>query len=139
MKKLLVFLLIQTNVWAQQIEIPGLIEQYFSSPNQRVIIKNDTLNVFWYESATKLNPQEFRESILHLTVGQTVSRNKFLFKLVENLYQRAGDKFERGMFRAMGETVDIFLAYADYAIRIGFWGDEIETISSNQTEALATE
>ncbi|MFM6933843.1 MAG: excinuclease ABC subunit UvrB [Flavobacteriales bacterium] len=80
------------------------------------------------------NPQEFRESILHLKVGQTVARNKFLFKLVENLYQRAGDKFERGMFRAMGETVDIFLAYADYAIRIGFWGDEIETISSIDPE-----
>jgi excinuclease ABC subunit B len=80
------------------------------------------------------NPQEFRESILHLTVGQTVARNKFLFKLVENLYQRAGDKFERGMFRAVGETVDIFLAYADYAIRIGFWGDEIETISSIDPE-----
>ena len=43
------------------------------------------------------NPQEFRESILHLTVGQSVARNKFLFRLVENLYQRAGDKFERGM------------------------------------------
>ena len=80
------------------------------------------------------NPQEFRESILHLTVGQSVARNKFLFRLVENLYQRAGDKFERGMFRAIGETVDIFLAYADYAIRIGFWGDEIETISSIDPE-----
>ena len=80
------------------------------------------------------NPQEFRESILHLTVGQSVARNKFLFRLVENLYQRAGDKFERGMFRAIGETVDILLAYADYAIRIGFWGDEIETISSIDPE-----
>ena len=80
------------------------------------------------------NPQEFRESILHLTVGQSVARNKFLFRLVENLYQRAGDKFERGMFRAIGETVDIYLAYADYAIRIGFWGDEIETISSIDPE-----
>jgi excinuclease ABC subunit B len=80
------------------------------------------------------NPQEFRESILHLTVGQSVARNKFLFRLVENLYQRAGDKFERGMFRAIGETVDIYLAYADYVIRIGFWGDEIETISSIDPE-----
>ena len=80
------------------------------------------------------NPQEFRESILHFTVGQSVARNKFLFRLVENLYQRAGDKFERGMFRAIGETVDIYLAYADYAIRIGFWGDEIETISSIDPE-----
>lgn len=62
MKKIFIFFLISTNVWAQQIEIPRLIEQYFSSPNQQVMIKNDTLKVFWYESATQLNPQEFRDT-----------------------------------------------------------------------------
>lgn len=62
MKKFIIFFLINTNVWAQQIEIPRLIEQYFSSPNQQVMIKNDTLKVFWYESATRLNPQEFRDT-----------------------------------------------------------------------------
>jgi excinuclease ABC subunit B len=76
------------------------------------------------------NPKEFANSILHLQVGQTISRNKFLYKLVENLYSRATLEFKRGMFRVKGDTVDIFLAYADYAIRIEFWGDEIETIAS---------
>lgn len=76
------------------------------------------------------NPQEFANSIIHLKVGQVISRNKFLFKLVENLYSRANENFERGMFRVKGEVVDIYLAYADYAIRIGFWGDEIELIQS---------
>jgi len=76
------------------------------------------------------NPEEFANSILHIQKGDVISRNKFLFKLVENLYSRANDQFERGMFRVKGETVDIFLAYADYAIRIGFWGDEIELIQS---------
>ena len=80
------------------------------------------------------NPNEFKNSIISLKVGQTVARNKFLFRLVENLYSRAGETFERAMFRVIGDTVDIYLAYADYALRIGFWGDEIETISSIDPE-----
>ena len=80
------------------------------------------------------NPNEFKNSIISLNVGQTVARNKFLFRLVENLHSRAGETFERGMFRVIGDTVDIYLAYADYALRIGFWGDEIETISSIDPE-----
>lgn len=81
------------------------------------------------------NPEEFANSIMHIKKGDIISRNKFLFKLVENLYSRANDQFERGMFRVKGETVDIFLAYADYAIRIGFWGDEIELIQSIDPES----
>jgi len=80
------------------------------------------------------NPSEFKNSIVNLKVGQTVARNKFLFRLVENLYSRAGDTFSRGMFRVSGDTVDIFLAYADYALRIAFWGDEIEAITSIDPE-----
>lgn len=74
------------------------------------------------------NPNEFEKSIIPVGVGQVISRNKFLFKLVENLYSRAGDEFKRGTFRAKGDTIDIYLAYADYALRIEFWGDEIEKI-----------
>lgn len=81
------------------------------------------------------NPSEFKNSIVNLKVGQTVARNKFLFRLVENLYSRAGDTFGRGMFRVSGDTVDIFLAYADYALRIAFWGDEIEAITSIDPES----
>ena len=76
------------------------------------------------------NPTEFKNSIIQLKVGQTVPRNKFLYRLVENLYTRSGDNFERGNFRAVGDTVDIFLAYAEYALRVTFWGDEIETIEA---------
>jgi excinuclease ABC subunit B len=80
------------------------------------------------------NPNEFANSIISLAVGQTISRNKFLFRLVENLYSRANIEFKRGMFRVKGDTVDIYLAYADYALRIEFWGDEIERISSIDPE-----
>ncbi len=76
------------------------------------------------------NPDEFANSIIHLKVGQVISRNKFLFKLVENLYSRSTGDFERGMFRVKGDTIDIHLAYADYALRIEFWGDDIESITA---------
>ena len=76
------------------------------------------------------NPNEFENSIMPLKVGMTYSRNKFLYKLVENLYSRANQEFKRGMFRVKGDTVDIYLAYADHALRIEFWGDEIDSISA---------
>ena len=80
------------------------------------------------------NPNEFEKSIIPIQVGDVISRNKFLFKLVENLYSRAGDEFKRGTFRAKGDTIDIFLAYADYALRVIFWGDEIEEIATIDPE-----
>lgn len=76
------------------------------------------------------NPREFENSIIHVKKGDTISRNKFLYKLVENLYSRANQDFERGTFRVKGDTIDVYLAYADHAIRFEFWGDDIESISS---------
>jgi len=76
------------------------------------------------------NPADFTESVVRLQVGQTVSRNAFLFRLVELLYSRTTAEFRRGTFRVKGETVDVYLAYADYALRISFFGDEIEEIST---------
>ncbi len=76
------------------------------------------------------NPNEFKKSILPIHVGMEVQRNKFLHRLVENLYTRSEEVFERGMFRVTGDTVDIYLAYADHVVRILFFGDEIEGIQS---------
>ncbi len=76
------------------------------------------------------NPNEFKNSIINIKKGQVIPRNKFLFKLVDALYSRTTAEFNRGNFRVKGDTVDIFLAYADHAIRVFFWGDEIENIES---------
>jgi len=77
------------------------------------------------------NPNEFANSIVHIKKGELISRNKLLFKFVENLYSRyAEQEFKRGMFRVTGDTVDIFLAYADHILRIEFWGDEIDAITA---------
>jgi excinuclease ABC subunit B len=76
------------------------------------------------------NPHEFKKSILPIHVGMEVPRNKFLHRLVENLYTRSEEVFERGMFRVTGDTVDIYLAYADHVVRVLFFGDEIEGIQA---------
>ncbi len=76
------------------------------------------------------NPEEFGKNRIELNVGQIVPRNKLLFGLVDILYSRTEAEFKRGTFRVKGDTVDIFLAYADYAVRFYFFGDEIEAIQS---------
>lgn len=74
------------------------------------------------------NPEEFGKNRIQLAVGETIARNRLLFALVDILYRRTEVEFKRGTFRVKGDTVDIFLAYADYAVRIYFFGDEIEAI-----------
>lgn len=80
------------------------------------------------------NPADFHSNVITLKTGQTVSRNQFLHKLVDSLYSRTETDFQRGNFRVKGDTVDIFVAYGDYAYRLVFWGDEIEEIASFDPE-----
>jgi excinuclease ABC subunit B len=76
------------------------------------------------------NPEDFHNTMIPVRRGQKVSRNAFLRSLVESLYSRNEIALERGNFRVKGDTVDIFLAYTDYILRVHFWGDEIEEIES---------
>ncbi len=74
------------------------------------------------------NPEDFSANTIILKRGQLLSRNKFLYTLVDALYSRNEVEFNRGTFRVKGDTVDVYLAYGDFAYRIVFWGDEIESI-----------
>jgi len=76
------------------------------------------------------NPEEFGKNIIKVQQGDIVPRNQFLFKLVDILYSRTEVEFKRGTFRVKGDTIDVFVAYGDYAYRFIFWGDEIETIQT---------
>ena len=76
------------------------------------------------------NPEDFNENKIPIYKGQKIARDTFLRKLVDSLYSRDEREFSRGNFRVKGDTVDVFLAYADFALRISFWGDEIENIYS---------
>ncbi|MBP3943189.1 excinuclease ABC subunit UvrB [Sphingobacteriaceae bacterium WQ 2009] len=75
------------------------------------------------------NPEDFSRSIFRFGVGMTISRNAFLHKLVEILYARTTTEFKRGTFRVKGDTVDIYPAYMDTALRVTFYGDEIDELS----------
>ena len=81
------------------------------------------------------NPVEFGKNVIHLKVGDRIARNQLLFQFVDILYSRTNLEFTRGTFRVKGDTVDIFVAYGDFAYRIYFWGDEIEAIQRVDPES----
>ncbi len=76
------------------------------------------------------NPDDFTRNVIRLKTGELWSRNRLLYSMVDALYSRTEADFGRGRFRVRGDTVDIFPAYADFAYRIIFFGDEIESIES---------
>jgi excinuclease ABC subunit B len=74
------------------------------------------------------NPDDFHSNTIHVKQGQTIGRNLFLRKLVDSLYSRNELEFKHGTFRVRGDTVDIYPAYADIAVRLIFFGDQIEEL-----------
>ncbi len=74
------------------------------------------------------NPAAFYENVIDLRVGMTLAQGTLLQKLVASLYTRNDAAPKTGCFRVRGDTVDIYLAYAEEVIRVCFWGDEIESI-----------
>ncbi len=81
------------------------------------------------------NPDDYKNSIIRLQRGQIISRNSFLYKLVDSLYARTEAMLTRGHFRVKGDTVDIALPYVEHGLRIHFYGDEIEEIEILEVES----
>ncbi len=82
------------------------------------------------------NPAAFYESVIRIRVGQEMSRNMLLRKLLDSLYVRNDLSLNRGEVRVKGDTVDVALAYSDNILRITYWGDEIESIEEIDPETL---
>lgn len=74
------------------------------------------------------NPAAFYDNVIDLKKGRLLDRNVFLRRLVDSLYTRNDLELNRGCFRVKGDTVDIYLAYSDYLLRVTFWDDEIDGI-----------
>lgn len=74
------------------------------------------------------NPADFYNNVIDVKKGKKLDRNVFLRRLVDSLYVRNDLELNRGNFRVKGDTVDIFLAYTDSALRVMFWDDEIDAI-----------
>lgn len=75
------------------------------------------------------NPMDYESSIIRLHKGQKIPRNTVLYSLVDSLYSRTTADFQRGNFRVKGDVLDVFPAYADFAFRISFFGNEIDEIN----------
>jgi excinuclease ABC subunit B len=74
------------------------------------------------------NPKDYESSIIRLHKAQKIARNTLLYALVDSLYSRTTADFKRATFRVKGDAVDVYPAYADFAFRILFFGNEIEEI-----------
>ena len=72
------------------------------------------------------SPKEYAQMVIQLNTGGEIPRKRLLYDLVDLHYNRNDVEFTRGTFRVRGDVVDIFPAYEDIALRITFWGDEIE-------------
>jgi excinuclease ABC subunit B len=81
------------------------------------------------------NPEDYKTGIIRIHKGLVISRNTFLYNLVEILYSRTEGELSRATFRVRGDTVDINLPYVDYGYRITFFGDEIESIDMLEIES----
>ena len=75
------------------------------------------------------DPESYEASMVRLNVGQAIARDEILRALVRIQYHRNDAGFDRGMFRVRGDTVEIFPAYEEQAVRVEMWGDAIERIS----------
>ncbi len=73
--------------------------------------------------------EDYEAMVIPLRVGQVISRDQFLSRLIDIQYNRNDIAFERGQFRVRGDTVEICPAYAEDALRFEFFGDEIERIT----------
>ena len=76
------------------------------------------------------NPESFKESTIHIKVGDKLVRDHLLASLLDAQYVRNEIEFVNGRFRVKGDTVDIFPSFADFCYRVCFWDDEIESIES---------
>jgi len=75
------------------------------------------------------SPEDYKDAVVPLRVGMTVDRDELLLSLTDIRYERNNIAFERGNFRVRGDVVEIWPAYQEFAVRVGFFGDEIETIT----------
>src|SRR5580700_7218263 len=76
------------------------------------------------------SPTDYKRMMVHLTQGEVVDRDNILLKLVDIQYQRNDVAFERGKFRVRGDTIEVWPASEEYALRIELFGDEVDQLAT---------
>ncbi len=106
------------------------IDRLRLSATSSLVSRRDTIIVASVSCIYGLgSPEDYRSMMITLRVGEEVVRDKMLARLVDIQYERNDVAFERGQFRVRGDSVEIWPSYEEYAVRVEFWGDEIEQIS----------
>lgn len=106
------------------------IDRMRHSATRSLLERRDTIIVASVSCIYGLgSPEDYREMILAIEVGEEVERSKILKKLVEMRYERNDIDFSRGKFRVIGDVIELFPAYEKEAVRIELWGDEVERVS----------
>ena len=105
------------------------IERLRISASSSLISRNDVIVIASVSCIYGLgSPEDFKAMMIPLSAGLELSRDDFLENLVTILYNRNDIDFKRGTFRVRGDVVDVYPAYMESAIRVEFWGDDLESI-----------
>jgi excinuclease ABC subunit B len=106
------------------------IDRLRLSATSSLVSRRDVIIVASVSSIYGLgSPQDYRDMMIHLRVGEEADRDRMLARLVDIQYERNDVAFESGKFRVRGDCVEIFPSYEEFAFRIEFWGDEVEQLS----------
>ena len=105
------------------------IERLRHSATRSLLTRDDVIVVASVSAIYGLgDPTNYRDLSLELTTGQEIDRDELLGQLVDLNYERNDVDFQQGSFRVRGDTVEIFPMYGRYAVRVEFWGDEIDRL-----------
>jgi excinuclease ABC subunit B len=106
------------------------IDRLRLSATSSLVTRRDTIIVASVSCIYGLgSPTDYKEMMVALRVGEEIRRDRMLARLIDIQYDRNDVAFERGQFRVRGDSVDIWPSYEEFAIRVEFWGDEIEQIA----------
>lgn len=106
------------------------IDRLRLSATSSLVTRRDTIVVASVSCIYGLgSPEDYKNMMVGLRVGEEIPRDRMLARLIDIQYERNDVAFERGQFRVRGDSVEIWPSYEEYAVRIEFWGDEIEQIS----------
>ena len=95
-----------------------------------LVSRNDVVIVASVSSIYGLgSPEDYRNMVVPLRVGQSIIRDDVLLKFVDIQYERNDVAFERSRFRVRGDCIELWPSYEDFAYRIELWGDDVEQIS----------
>lgn len=119
------------------------LDQLRLAATSNILSRRDTIVVASVSCIFGLgSPDAYGNKVLTITRGDRLDRREFMLALNDMQYKRADIEFQRGMFRVRGDTIDVFPAYEQFAVRISLFGDEIEKvelINPTSGELLAEE